>query len=337
MLNRLVKRFSPVVVRTLDITEPEAQELNEALCCVYGVPEERRLIAPSLFGGGRYLIEHDVDDDSAEEMFVGLASAGNVPPWDEVAGFREQARESIVARFRSLGPLTVVLGGLVDGVNPCAFATIIFFVSYLAFVGRAGREILWIGFAFTTAVFLTYLLVGLGAMTFLQSLSVFRMLSLIVYGITAVLAIGLGILSVVDFWKLRQGKTKEVALQLPGFLKKRIHKTIRERARTRNYVFAAFITGAIVSLLELACTGQVYLPTICFVTGIPELRAHALAYLILYNLMFVVPLVAVFLVSYYGATSDQLARFFQSHAAAVKLCTAIFFFALAAILISVLL
>ena len=70
--------------------------------------------------------------------------------------------------------------------------------------------------------------------------------------------------------------------------------------------------------------------------GVPELRAHAVAYLVLYNLMFVVPLVIVFLLSYYGTTSDQLAQFFRSHAASVKLCTAVFFFALAGLLVSVL-
>jgi hypothetical protein len=102
-------------------------------------------------------------------------------------------------------------------------------------------------------------------------------------------------------------------------------------------VLAAFITGAFVSVLELACTGQVYLPTICFVTGVPELRVHAVAYLLLYNVMFVVPLIAVFLVTCLGTTSEQLAGFFQSHAAIVKLGTAVFFFALAAILLSVLL
>jgi hypothetical protein len=46
----------------------------------------------------------------------------------------------------------------------------------------------------------------------------------------------------------------------------------------------------IVSVLELACTGQVYLPTISFVVGIPEMRASAIAYLVMYNLVFILPL-----------------------------------------------
>jgi cytochrome c biogenesis protein CcdA len=56
-----------------------------------------------------------------------------------------------------------------------------------------------------------------------------------------------------------------------------------------------FITGVVISIIELACTGQVYLPTILFVLGVPELRLQAGVYLVLYNLMFVLPLVVVFL------------------------------------------
>jgi hypothetical protein len=37
----------------------------------------------------------------------------------------------MVDRFKSLGLLTIVSPGLIDGINPCAFATLIFFISYL--------------------------------------------------------------------------------------------------------------------------------------------------------------------------------------------------------------
>jgi MFS family permease len=74
----------------------------------------------------------------------------------------KKAEESMIERFRSLGILTVVSAGLIDGVNPCAFATLIFFISYLSFVGRKRNEILWVGIGFSGSVFLTYLLIGFG-------------------------------------------------------------------------------------------------------------------------------------------------------------------------------
>jgi hypothetical protein len=109
-----------------------------------------------------------------------------------------------------------------------------------------------------------------------------------------------------------------------------INRIIRRSRRARAYVGAAFATGAAVSLIELACTGQVYLPTMIFVMGVPELRVRALLYLVLYNLMFVLPLVVVFTLAFRGTTSRQLTRFLQNRASTVKLAMSGLFFALSA-------
>jgi hypothetical protein len=86
----------------------------------------------------------------------------------------------------------------------------------------------------------------------------------------------------------------------------------------------------VVSLLELACTGQVYLPTIIFVVSQPTMRVRALPFLVLYNLLFILPLVVVFILVYYGtAGSKQLMRFLEERAAVVKLGMAFLFAGLA--------
>ena len=248
---------------------------------------------------------------------------------------RSQAKNNIIARFKSLGPFAIVAAGFVDGINPCAFTTIIFFMSYLALSGRKGRELIYVGIAFTTSVFLTYFLVGLGAFQFIQSLSVFSLFSRILYILIAALAFALGTLSLYDFIKARRGELKEIVLQLPRFLKRRIHKAIRG-TRTERFVLAAFVAGVVVSLLELACTGQVYLPTLCFVVGVPELRTNAIFYLVLYNVMFILPLVFIFCLTYFGTTSASLANVMQRHVALIKLLTSILFFGLCAFLVSTL-
>jgi cytochrome c biogenesis protein CcdA len=230
-----------------------------------------------------------------------------------------------------------MVAGLVDGVNPCAFATIIFLISYLAFVGRHRREVLLAGLAFTAAVLITYLTIGIGLFQFLHRLSFLNQVAQIVYLLVAVLVIILGIISLYDYHRIRRGhKPGEMKLQLPLFLKRRIHDTIRRRSRSRNLVLGAFITGAIVSVLELACTGQVYLPTIVFVTGVSGLKTHAFLYLLLYNLLFILPLVIVFLLSYVGVSSAQLAAAVEAHLDRVKLALGLFFLLLGGFLIIIL-
>jgi len=94
----------------------------------------------------------------------------------------------------------------------------------------------------------------------------------------------------------------------------------------------AAVTGFIVSLLELACTGQVYLPTIMFISTIPDLKVNALFYLLFYNLMFILPLVLVFSFTYWGTTSAQWAELTQKNFGNIKMAMTLIFFGLAALL-----
>jgi len=103
---------------------------------------------------------------------------------------------------------------------------------------------------------------------------------------------------------------------------------IRKGRGTNRYVISAFATGLVISLLELACTGQVYLPTIIFVSSMSELRLRAIFYLIIYNLLFILPLMVVFILAYFGTSSKELTLFLKKHAASVKIGLGILFFAL---------
>jgi hypothetical protein len=55
---------------------------------------------------------------------------------------------------------------------------------------------------------------------------------------------------------------------------------------------------------------------------------NAWVYLVLYNLMFILPLVIIFVLVFYGTTSKQLTGFFRANAGSVKLLTALLFAAL---------
>ncbi len=85
-----------------------------------------------------------------------------------------------------------------------------------------------------------------------------------------------------------------------------------------------------------ACATLVYLPTIIFVLGAPALRVQALFYLLLYNVLFVVPLVVVFLLAYWGTTSERLGQFVNRRTGAIKLATAGLFLVLGAWMVAML-
>jgi cytochrome c biogenesis protein CcdA len=320
-------QYPQVVVESWSMEEAEAKALNEWLSEKYNVPEERRLSTPMVFVGDDVLIGSEAILENLLTAVGKYAVTGAERSWDDFDA--TQAEQSLVQRFRSFGVLTVLGAGLIDGLNPCAFATLVFFISYLAFTGRRGRDILFVGISFALGVFLTYLLVGVGLLKVIQSLSFFTSLGRWVYLVTAVLCVILAILTFRDFFKARKGQETEMALKLPMGLRRRIHKVIRESAQMRAFIVVAFTTGFVVSLLELACTGQVYLPTIMFVMSVPELAARAVLFLVLYCLMFILPLIVVFVLSYLGTTSDQLGRFVNRHTSTIKLATGLVFVGLA--------
>lgn len=289
---------------------------------------------PALFIGDDALVgEGKITPQNLQALIEKYAASGAPKIWEDFNP--ETGLAGLVERFGALGPLTVGLSGLVDGLNPCAFATLIFFIAYLAAGGYRGRDVLVMGGAFTGGVFLTYLAVGLGLYKVLELLgNTLTVLGRWFYGLTVVFCLVLAVLSFLDFLKARRGQIEGMTLSLPKALRDRARAVVRRGAggdprSVLAYAAGAFVTGALVSALELACTGQLYLPTIIFVVSIPALRARAVAYLLLYNLAFILPLTVVFGLTYFGTTSFQLGRFLQKRAAAVKLGTALVFLALA--------
>ncbi len=333
LLKYLSKKYPRLNIKEIDINTPDGKRLNETLSARLNLPVEKRLIAPSIFIGQDYLLSEEITEPRVEALIRKYKGTEDFLPLKVEKEEMKKAEVSMVERFKSLGILTIVSAGLIDGINPCAFATLIFFISYLTMVGRKRQEIFWVGMGFSGAVFVTYLLVGFGILSFIQHLSFLPLFSRIVYVITLVGAFLLGAYSLYDYIKLKRGKPSEMKLQLPDFLKKRIHRTIREKSRSTRYFFAALAAGFVISLLEFTCTGQVYLPMILFVTNIPSLKLSATFYLLLYNFMFIMPLLIIFGIVYWGVSSEQLAHFLQKRVSTIKLLTSLLFFTLAGILI----
>jgi len=323
-----------LVIKDFDISLSENVELAEALSELNQMPEEERLLVPVIFVGDDYLFRDDITYDNLEKLIQKNLTTNTIPPWEKVKEKDLTAQERLIARFQSFGLAAVAVSGLIDGINPCAFASIIFFISYLTLINRKGREILWVGGMFTLSVFLTYFLIGNGALKMITSLSFLPLVRKIFVLVTATLALILGVVSLYDYLQFKKkGTTKDAKLQLPSFLKDMIHSAIRKNVRLSNYILMAAVTGFIVSLLELACTGQIYLPTIMFISTIPDLKVNALFYLLFYNLMFVAPLILVFSFTYWGTTSAQWAALTQKNFGKIKMAMTLLFFGLSGLLL----
>jgi thiol-disulfide isomerase/thioredoxin len=329
----LEKTYPYSRIDRFDIADKKSKLISTALGTHSKVPHNRLMSTPMFFIGRTYVLSEDISREKIAGLVSEYAKTGAEPSWRSLS--QEELDNSyriIENKFNSFSIMAITFAGLFDGINPCAFATILFFVSYLTMLGRKRNEILLVGLSFSFAVFLTYFLVGLGFFKIIKSFSNIELLSKIIFGGTAVLCLIFGVLSIYDYFKARLGKTSEMTLQLPVFLKKRIHSTIREKARTESIVAGAVVAGFLVSILEFACTGQVYLPTITLMVGMGGINVSAVFYLFLYNILFITPLIVVFGIVYFGVSSQIIARFMESRVGSVKLALSAVFFSVSGLL-----
>lgn len=236
--------------------------------------------------------------------------------------------------FKKITFWAIVGSGLIDGINPCAFAVIVFFISFLTVYKYTRREILIVGISYCFAVFCAYLLLGLGVFKFLYAMRGFSYVTQAFYVVTAGLCLVFFALTVYDLFVFYKTKKSDgMLLQLPLSLKTRIHKImgffLRDKSKsTGRLTLAALAVGFGVSLVEAVCTGQVYIPTCVLIMQDPDFRVRAAFFLILYNLMFIVPLVAVFMFALLGYESKGFNDFLKKHLGITKLLLGLVFLGL---------
>jgi hypothetical protein len=164
----------------------------------------------------------------------------------------------------SLRIFPVFLAGLADGINPCAFATMLFLVSLLTLFGKSKREVLLVGSLYAATIFVTYFALGVGILTVLRRSIDVSALRLVLRVVVSISGGVFGVLSLRDAVIMRGGRSQDATLQLSNETKQRVHRVIRRGLGTGGLIFGTVGAAFIVSLLELACTGQLYLPTIAY-------------------------------------------------------------------------
>jgi cytochrome c biogenesis protein CcdA len=331
IVEEAVKGLPYVDLVRLDSGKPENFELFQVLADRAGLDPSTLLVAPSIFVDTDYMDLRNSTVLQVRRLIGKYRGVGTGEFWKVTAEERANAQTAHIERFERFSVVPVLLAGLVDGVNPCAFATVLFLLSYLAWLGRSRWDVLLAGLFFAFGIFAPYYLIGAGLLHFSRELTALPVLKHWLFEIVAAAAAVFGILSLLDARKASIGRASEMALKLPGGLQTRIHETIKDTTRL-GMVGGALLAGVACALLEAACTGQIYLPTLVYVAGIGTLRSKAFAYLLVYNLAFVAPIIAITLIAYAGLSSRLIGRFVQARVGLVKIAMGIIFLVLAALL-----
>ena len=214
--------------------------------------------------------------------------------------------------------LPIIIGAsLIDGINPCAFGVLIFLLAYLAKTTKKKSKMLVNGFVYIFAVFFTYLFAGLLLLPIIQSLGSFSVYSYVVLAVIVVIA---GLLEIKDYFWYGKGFSLSI---FPS-----------EAERIKKYVssvsgnpLTAFALGVFVALVELPCTGAVYLAVLALMsfTGI---TVSNILFLVIYNVIFVIPLVVILLLVYRQSSTVKFEKWRQKHKALMRLATGLVLLAL---------
>lgn len=204
---------------------------------------------------------------------------------------------------------TIVTAALIDSINPCAFAVMIFLLTYLINIGSKKR-VIRIGSVYIFTVFITYFFAGLGLFLAVQSTNMTR----IVYHASAIIAIIAGIVNLKDYFWYGKG----ITLQIPEKAKPSISKWAKKAS-----VPAAIVLGFLVSMFELPCTGGVYLAILGLLSN-NLTKSQAIIPLLLYNFVFVLPLIAIIGFVYYGVSAKSLENWRKKKRNYMKLFSGLF-------------
>ena len=218
-------------------------------------------------------------------------SEEELPPEQELL---EEPQKLTLAKILSLAA--------VDAVNPCALAVLtLMLIAILTYNPTKKRNVLLAGLAFVLSVFIMYLIYGLIIIKSFQLIQALTFVRLWLYKILGGAAIILGIFNIRDFLQYKgcklgicQKKSGSFPTEMPTFLRPRVKKIISGITSPKG----AFLVGAFVTIFLLPCTIGPYI--ICGGILCPLGILKSLPYLLLYNLIFILPMLVIVLIVYLG-------------------------------------
>ena len=196
----------------------------------------------------------------------------------------------------TIGKITLL--ALADSVNPCAIAVLtMILVSIMVNNPEKRKKVLYGGIAFVSAVFIGYLVYGLIITQFFRVFAeALRENAKYIYKGLAILAMTIGLLNIKDYFRYKKGG---IATEMPLSMRPKVKKIINEATSPKG----AFLIGFIVTIFLLPCTIGPYIVASGLLSELGILGA--LPWLLYYNIIFVLPMLIIVGLIYYGFTKVQ--------------------------------
>ena len=196
----------------------------------------------------------------------------------------------------------LIPAALADSINPCAFAILFVILASIISQTWSKKKALQAGIAFCVAVFISYYAVGIGIYKMLLFANSYTYLQLIAAG----LAILIWLWNIKDFFWYKKFFTMEMPEKLKILSRKYIKKITSPTW--------AFFIGILLSLFLLPCTSGPYLTVLTYLASEnTSLQLMGYLYLVIYNLVFIIPFLAITFVVYYSASDVAVFKEYREY------------------------
>jgi cytochrome c biogenesis protein CcdA len=185
----------------------------------------------------------------------------------------------------------IVVSGFLDGINPCAFTVLLFYTAFLVSINQTKDKpvnVRLLGGLYIASIFVSYMLIGLTLYEFIYLLPYTNLLSTL----GSIIIIIIGLLYIKDHFIPNKGPSIRISQENWDKTKYWMRKTS---------IPATVIAGLLIGLFEFPCTGGIYLGIITMLNSKTRYTL-ALFYLIIYNIAFIIPLLALFIFSLFRGT-----------------------------------
>lgn len=208
----------------------------------------------------------------------------------------------------------IIAAAVVDSINPCVFGVLIFLIAFMTRLFKSPNKMLLMGLLYSLVVYMTYLLLGFGIL----KVAVNPAIAGVFYWTAALVAIFAGLLEIKDYFWYGRGFSLQM---VPGGAQRiKFYTSQIEKAEHRHplmLVLTTVLLGIVVVMVELPCTGAPYLA----ILGLLSKGAFSAAVplLLLYNLIFILPLFVIIGIAYFGTSSEKLEEWRKEHRGLMRL------------------
>lgn len=228
-------------------------------------------------------------------------------PFHDALGQALSSQGPLPVGIANLGQLlpAVVATGLIDSVNPCAFAVILLLLAFLFTIRESRSRILQLGLVYIGMIFLVYFAIGLGILRAVRLSNDPHFVA----RAGSVILIALGGINLIEYFFPKF----PIKLHMPVAVSVKTNELLK-----KSTVPTTVGVGLLVGLCTFPCSGGVYVSIITLLNAKTTL-GWGVTYLALYNVLFVLPLLVILVSAGNRVVAKRWARWEREHSRKIRL------------------